>query len=72
MKLPVGAEKYSHLEKYKKLVTENYKEPFNGEVEDATKRILKAMEVSADETDKDDDMEDVEEMDNSYVICYLK
>ena len=51
------------------LVTENYKEPVNGEYEDATKRILKAMEVTADETDGDDNMENVEEMDNSYVIC---
>ena len=69
MKLPAGAENYSELEKYKQLVTENYKEPVQGEYEDVAKRILKAMEMTADETEEDDDMENVEEMDNSYVIC---
>ena len=61
------SESYLNLEKYKHLIMENYKEPVNGENEDATKRILKAMEVTSNKTDEDDDMEDVGEMDNHYV-----
>ena len=61
------SENYLNLEKYKQLITENYKEPVNGKYEDATTRILNAMEVTSNKTDEDDDMEDVGEMDNHYV-----
>ena len=35
VKLLVGEENYSNLEKYSQLATQNYKEPVNGEYEDA-------------------------------------
>ena len=41
------------LERYKKLVSENYKEPINGNFDDCTKDILRDLYESSD-SDEDD------------------
>ena len=41
------------LERYKKLVSENYKEPINGNFDDCTKDILRDLCESSD-SDEDD------------------
>ena len=55
MKLSPSAVNESNLEKYKAFVNDNYKEPVNGEDEDATSRILKAIDVDYDDVDEEMD-----------------
>ena len=48
-------------------MTDNYKEPVNGEYDDATDRILKEIDVDCDvdeEMEEDEEIEDDDEQEN--------
>ena len=62
------------MEKYKAFVNGNYKEPVNGEYEDATSRILKATDVDYDDVDEemggDEEPEDDADQENQDSQLY--
>ena len=50
----------AELQKYRKFVDENYREPVDGKFEDDTERILKLIEAQNAGPGEDDDDEDIE------------